>query len=219
MKKRVQIALEVMKDCQPHCMECLAKSINDKTDSGNHLWKQFEDEGFELKKPNGKSGFWKEYCPTCKRTTSYRQLVNPTPVYEQKGNLKRTTFSKQDKKRVWELWDKKCPVFGSTIAHYGDIEIDHRAPAKELIEQETKLSELSDSEIKDKYMPLYRHLNLVKRNKCQSCLRTKKRPVGPSGISFWFEGDDNYIESVGCNGCFWAYPEEWGERLNNALNK
>lgn len=214
MNKRVKNALEIMKDCKPHCMECLSIEIQDKTDSGNHLWKQFEDEGFKLKKPNNKNSSWREYCFKCDRSTSHRQLLNAQPIYQQKGNLKRAVFTKEDKKRVWELWDKKCPIFGNTIAHYGDIEIDHRSPAKNLVEQEIPLKNLSDKEIKDKYMPLYKHTNQIKRNKCSTCLQTKQRPPGPSNINFWFEGDKFYNENIGCNGCFWAYPEEWGNKLN-----
>ena len=217
MNKRVKNALKIMKDCQPHCMECLSKSIDDKTDSGNHLWKQFEDEGFELKKPKGRNSSWRENCNKCKKTTSHRQLLYPKPIHQQKGNLNRTTFSPKDKKRVWEIFDKKCPVNGNTIAHYGDIEIDHRSPAKELLIKEISLAELSDDEIKDNYMPLYKHLNQVKRNKCKTCLEIKKRPSGWTGIKYFFEGGENYTEETKCNGCPWAYPEKWGEKINNIL--
>ena len=218
MNKRVKNALKIMKDCKPHCMECLSTQIDDKTDSGNHLWKQFEDEGFELKKPNGVNASWREYCSHCNRSTSHRQLLDPKPIYEQKGNKKRTSFTKEDKKRVWKLWDKKCPIFGNTIAHYGDIEIDHRSPAKELTEQEISLDKLSDQEIQEKYMPLYKHINQVKRNKCSTCLQTKRRPVGPSGVRFWFVGDENYTDEIKCKGCFWSHPEKWGKELNKKLN-
>ena len=218
MNKRVKNALTEMKDCKPHCMECLSKSINDKTDSGNHLWKQFEDEGFELKKPKGRNSSWREFCDICDRSTSHRQLLSSTPIHSKKGNLHRTTFSPTDKKRVWEIFNKKCPINNNTIAHYGDIEIDHRSPAKELLEKESPLNELSDKEIIEKYMPLYKHLNQVKRNKCKTCIETKKRPSGWTGVKYFFEGDDNYTEEIGCNGCPWAYPEKWGIEINKILN-
>ena len=30
------------------------------------------------------------------------------------------------------------------------------------------------------------------RNKCKTCLETKKRPAGISGEKYWYEGDENY---------------------------
>jgi hypothetical protein len=219
MHKRVKVALKVMKDCQPHCMECLAKQIKDKTDSGNHLWKLFEDEGYELVKPKGRNSAWKEYCSVCERTTSFRQLVKPVPIYATRGNLHRTIFTKDDKERIWKLYNKRCPIFGSSIAHYGDIEIDHRSPAKIISEQETKLKDLTDEQVVEKYMPLYKHINQVKRNKCSTCLSTKKRPEAPLGIKFWYQGGEDYTDDVNCQGCAWAYPEKWGKALNKKLNE
>ncbi len=103
MNKRVRNALNIVGDYNPHCMECLSVQINDKTDSGNHLWKQFEDEGFKLKKPNNRNSSWREYCPKCDRSTSHRQLLSKDPIYKQKGNLKRTSFTKEDKKKSLEI--------------------------------------------------------------------------------------------------------------------
>ncbi len=68
-------------------------------------------------------------------------------------------------------------------------------------------------------MPLYKHTNQIKRNKCSTCLQTKQRPLGPSNINFWFEGNKEYNKIIGCKGCFWAYPEEWGKQLNLILSK
>lgn len=219
MKKRVVIALNIMKDCQPHCMECLSKQINDKTDSGNHLWKQFEDEGFELLKKNGKNSAWKTNCLVCKKTTSHRQLLKSTTIYQQKGNLKRISFTKEDKIRIHKLFNNKCPIFGNTIAYASDIEIDHRIPANNNTIQEKKLKELTDKELVDNYMPLERHINQVKRNKCKECSRTKQRPTGPTNIKFWFKGNEIFNDDVKCDGCFWAYPEMWGLELNKKINK
>ena len=219
MHKRVKVALKVMEDCQPHCMECLAKEIKDKTDSGNHLWKLFEDEGFALVKPKGRNSAWKEHCKVCGRTTSFRQLKEPVPIYETRGNLHRVNFTKDDKKRIWELFGKRCPIFGNSIAHYGDIEIDHRRPAKINSVDEIPLKELNDEEVIQRYMPLEKHINQVKRNKCSTCLSTKKRPAGPNGVKFWFDGGESYIEQTNCWGCAWAYPERWGEELNKILNE
>jgi len=217
MHKRVKVALKVMKDCQPHCMECLAKEINDKTDSGNHLWKIFEDEGFALVKPKGRNSAWKQHCEKCGRTTSFRQLEQPVPIYETRGNLYRVNFTKNDKKRIWELFGKRCPIFNNSIAHYGDIEIDHRMPAKINTVAEIPLKELNDEEVIQRYMPLVKHINQVKRNKCSTCISTKKRPAGPMGIKFWYYGDENLTEEGKCKGCAWAFPEKWSAELNKKL--
>ena len=79
------------------------------------------------------------------------------------------------------------------------------------------LKELSDEKVKAYYMPLPKHTNQVKRNKCKTCFTTKKRPCGPNGIKFFFEGDDNYIKEIGCKGCPWAYPEMWGKEIQKYL--
>jgi hypothetical protein len=220
---KIQTILNIIKDCKPHCVECISKETGYKTGSGDHLWKQLEDLGYGFKKNESKTrNCFAKQCSCGVKKTTHRQLTSAIPIHEQKGNLHRAIFTPNDKKRIWKLFNKKCPYNNNTIAHYGDIEIDHRSPAKELKEKEISLNKLTDQEIKDRYMPLYKHDNQVKRNKCKTCLETKKRPSGPAGSRFFFEGDDNYTEKTGCNGCYWAFPEKWGEKineLNGILNK
>lgn len=215
---KIQTILNILKDCKPHCVECISKETGIKTGSGDHLWKQMEDIGYDFIPNNTKTrNCFAKYCSCIGRKTTHRQLTSITPTHEQKGNVHRASFSPKDKKRVWEVFGKKDPIFGNSIAHYGDIEIDHRFPAKELSSKEIPLKELSDEKLKAYYMPLPKHTNQVKRNKCKTCYTTKKRPKGPNGIKFFFEGDDNYTKEIGCNGCPWAYPEIWGKEIQKYL--
>lgn len=211
---KIQTVLNIIKDCKPHCVECISKETGYKTGSGDHLWKQLEDLGYGFKQNINKTrNCFAKQCSCRVKKTTHRQLTSPIPIHEQKGNLHRATFVPNGKKRVWGIFDKKCPIWGTTIAHYGDIEIDHRSPAKELTEKEIPLSQLTDQEIKDKYLPLNKQDNFKKRNKCKTCLETKKRPSGPMNIKFFFEGDENYTKEIGCGGCPWAYPEKWGKEI------
>lgn len=220
-KQKVLIVAKIMSDCKPHCVNCIEKETGFKTYSGAHLFKDMGDFGYDfenLSNPNSSNKAWKSFCKKCNSKHSHRKLTNSLPIHEQKGNLNRTTFSPEDKKRVWKIFDKKCPVSNTTIAHYGDIEIDHRSPAKELTEKETPLDQLTDQEIKDKYLPLNKQDNFKKRNKCKTCLETKKRPSGWAGIKWFFEGGEDYTEETKCNGCPWAYPEKYGKAVQKILD-
>ena len=61
--------------------------------------------------------------------------------------------------------------------------------------------------------------NLLKSRICEECAKTNKRGKGYKVIEFWYEGTEQYDESIGCRGCFWHNPSAWREELNKKIKE
>jgi hypothetical protein len=110
----------------------------------------------------------------------------------------------------------KCAVSGVIID--GKCEIDHRIPMSR-VKKESKIGN-SLEEINNQYQGVSSRGNTKKRDVCGKCLRTGNRGKGTfkENISFWFNGTEKYDDVIGCNGCYWAYPEKWDNELNKKVS-
>ncbi len=75
-----------------------------------------------------------------------------------------------------------------------ELEIDHKFPQVRWNKNEEKYSnQMSDDEIKTKFMLLTRSNNLLKSRYCEKCVKTGKRGCFP-GIYFWGKGNEEWVE-------------------------
>ena len=80
-------------------------------------------------------------------------------------------------------------------------------------------SNLTDAQLMEKFMLLSRANNLLKSRICEECKKTGKRGKEYKVIEFWYEGDENYSEEIGCKGCFWHDPTTWRSKLNDFVKE
>lgn len=105
-----------------------------------------------------------------------------------------------------------------------ELEVDHKFPQVRWCKDESENKvDMSEVEIKEKFILLTRSNNLLKSRYCERCVKTGKRGRFP-GIYFWYEGNENWkgkseCDEQGCIGCFWYDPYRWREELNKIVNK
>ena len=91
-----------------------------------------------------------------------------------------------------------------------ELELDHRVPRIRATKDETSIDPGNAAAVRAEFQALTRVHNLQKSRACETCVLTGARtPFLAYSVEFWFEGGASYEEAVGCNGCGWAYPEEW----------
>ena len=199
---------EVLKDLNWHCSECElpgsqpAKALQ-----------MMRQDGYEMKK-NGANWEKRQYCSNCQRVTPHRKLVT---LDRKEGSISRVIFSKKIRKKIIEHYKNKDEILGYSPTGRV-IEIDHRVPEVRWNESEKELPEdLTDEEIEKRYMLLVREHNLLKSRKCERCKRTGKRqPL--LEINFFYQGNEDYEDNLGCVGCGWHNPKKWKSELNKRLN-
>ena len=96
------------------------------------------------------------------------------------------------------------------------LELDHRVPHIRSKGDEPRIDPSNENEVRRVFMCLSASHNLAKSRACESCVKTNQRPPF-LGIKYWNQGDASYTEELGCDGCGWAYPEEWRDSLNDEL--
>jgi hypothetical protein len=122
----------------------------------------------------------------------------------------------------WNYTPKQIKIMighcGGRDAFDGDagseLELDHRVPRIRAAKDETPIDPDDAVAVRAEFQPLTRVHNLQKSRACETCVLTGKRtPFGGHGIGFWFEGTSEYDDENGCNGCGWAYPEQWHQEV------
>jgi hypothetical protein len=126
----------------------------------------------------------------------------------------RWDYTAKERKKMLETCGNKDAFDGAE----GSLELDHRVPMIRSTADEERIDPDDADKVQQTIMCLTRQHNLKKSRACESCVETEIRPVPPIGIVHWFEGDENYDEVIGCNGCFFAYPERWKASLNERLS-
>ena len=118
-------------------------------------------------------------------------------------------------RRVWRVYRGKEVMFGRRIPVDKAI-VDHKVSLHRMIEDEPPLSEdCSKEEIMKRYQLLARvntDGNLYKSRHCEKCFDTGIRQ-GFMNIGFFFEGNYNYDNSIGCVGCPHHDYKRWFEEL------
>ena len=202
---------ETMSDCKWHCTKCELISGQAKT---WQVWRQ--EKGVQLDTDEKGNYFKKMYCESCNTNTIHRKLKS-TEILDT-GLKARTGIPPKVSKRVKNLYG--CvDEYSVRVEPAKDLEIDHRIPQVRWTSNEDDNSNLTDAQLMEKFMLLSRANNLLKSRICEECKKTGKRGKGYKVIEFWYEGDENYSEEIGCKGCFWHNPTAWRSRLNDFVKE
>lgn len=105
---------------------------------------------------------------------------------------------------------------------------DHKFPESRWDENTPDMDNrnLSEEDILKKFQLLDNASNLRKKQMCESCAETGKRP-SIYGINFFYKGSERWDENIpvrgrnaekGCIGCPWYDIEKWKKELNKLLN-
>ncbi len=207
---------EVMKDLQWHCSKCELKSGQAKT---WQMWRQ--EKGLQIDKDNDGHYYKIIYCDNCKEKTHHRKLKSLKVLEVVKL---RVGISKKFAKKVKGIYKNEDAVFLRKFSP-NQLEIDHKFPQIRWNKNEDENGlDMSEKEIKDKFILLTRSNNLLKSRYCEKCYKTGKRGNFP-GIFFWFKGSEKWDKKIdkhdkkGCDGCFWFDPYKWREELNKIIKK
>lgn len=106
---------------------------------------------------------------------------------------------------------------------------DHKFPESRWDENTPEVNDsyMSETEILRKFQLLDNASNLRKKQMCESCAESGRRP-SMYGISFFYRGSEKWDDSIpirgqeaekGCVGCPWYDIEEWKKELNKLLKK
>lgn len=200
---------ETMSDLKWHCSKCELLSGQAKT---WQVWRQ--EKGIQLDQDETGNWYKNIYCEKCGIKTIHRKLKSTEIVTE---NLKaRTGIPAHIAKRAKELFNCVDEYSMRTEAA-GQLEIDHRTPQVRWTKNEEDNTNLTDEQIKEKFMLLSRPNNLLKSRICEECVKTNKRGKGYKEIEFWYKGTEEYDDSIGCEGCFWYSPSKWRMAVNKTL--
>lgn len=202
---------ETMSDCKWHCSKCELLSGQAKT---WQVWRQ--EKGIQLDQDENGNYYKNVFCNNCGIKTVHRKLKSTEIITE---NLKaRTGIPPKIAKRAKELYG--CVDEYSMRTEAANIlEIDHRVPQVRWTKNEDDNTNLTDEQIKEKFMLLSRQNNLLKSRICEECARTNKRGKGYKEIEFWYVGDEDYTDEIGCVGCFWHNPSKWRKELNKTIKE
>lgn len=204
---------EILKDLKWHCTKCELKSGQAKT------WQMWRHQGIQLD-TDEKGNFYKKiFCEKCKNKTIHRKLKLLELLEETKT---RSGLPQKLAKKIKEVLMYEEALFLRKIMPK-ELEIDHKFPQVRWNKNEDEnKKEMSEAEIKDKFILLTRSNNLLKSRYCEKCYKTGKRGCFP-GIYYWFKGDENWDKKIsnydkrGCEGCFWNNPYKWREELNKII--
>jgi len=204
---------KTMSDLKWHCTKCALKSGQAKT------WQIWRQMGIQLS-TNEKGSFYKTiFCEKCKNKTVHRKLISLIILKDTKV---RSGLSQKLAKKIKEVLNFEEALFLRKIMPR-ELEVDHKFPQVRWgsNEDENK-SDMSEKEIKDKFILLTRSNNLLKSRYCEKCYKTGNRGCFP-GIYFWFKGVQIWNKKIdkhnkrGCEGCFWNDPYKWREELNKVI--
>jgi len=205
---------EKMSDLKWHCSKCELKSGQAKT------WQVWRQSGLQLRKDDKGNWYKKIACPICNNQTIHRSLES---LEISDNTVNRSGIPQKLSKRIKEILKNEEAVFLRKLIS-NELEIDHKFPQIRWSTNEDKnLNEMSEAEIKRKFILLNRSNNLLKSRNCEKCFKTGKRGNFP-GIYFWYKGDEEWPKDCeptnesGCVGCYWHNPYSWREELNNLIN-
>lgn len=202
---------ETMSDCKWHCTKCELLSGQAKT---WQVWRQ--EKGIQLDTDENGKWFKRTFCKNCGISTIHRKLKSVEIISE--GLKARTDIPPEVKKRAKELF--ACiDEYSMRTEVPKDLQLDHRVPQVRWATNEDDNSNLSDAQIREKFMLLTESNNLLKSRVCEECVKTGKRGKGYKEIEFWYKGTEIYDSSLGCVGCFWHSPSVWRAELNKKIKE
>ncbi len=207
------IDFETLSDLKWHCTKCELKSGQAKT------WQVWRQQGIQLDIDEQGNFYKKQYCTKCNSVTIHRKLKSLEILEETKT---RFGISPNLAKKIKEIYKNEEAVFLRKLPPK-ELEVDHKFPQVRWSSNEKENSlEMSEEQIRAKFILLTRSNNLLKSRQCERCVKTGQRGNFP-GILFWYQGDQNWRglslnDEQGCVGCFWYDPYEWRKKLNELVS-
>jgi len=203
----------ILSDLKWHCTKCELKSGQAKT------WQVWRQQGIQLD-TDEKGHFYKiMFCEKCQNKTVHRKLKSL--IISEDTNI-RSGLPQNLAKKIKEVLHFEEAVFLRKMMPK-ELEIDHKFPQVRWNKNEAEnRRDMSEKEIKQKFILLTRSNNLLKSRFCERCFKTGRRGNFP-GIYFWFRGNQNWDKNIdkndcrGCIGCFWNDPCCWREEINKSL--
>lgn len=204
---------KILSDLKWHCTKCELKSGQAKT------WQVWRQSGIQLD-TDEKGNFYKTiFCEKCKNKTVHRKLKSLTILED--TNI-RSGLPQKLAKRIKVVLKFEEALFLRKLLPR-ELEVDHKFPQVRWNKNEEKNKpDMSEKEIREKFILLTRSNNLLKSRYCEECYKTGRRGNFP-GIFFWFKGDGKWDKKIdkhdkkGCEGCFWFSPYKWREELNKVI--
>lgn len=201
---------ETLSDLKWHCSKC---DFNSTQPARN--FKNIRDAWFEMEKE------WKNYekqmfCEKCWRNRWHRKLKSLIQI---SNSIFRSTMPESFKKRVKDLYNWEEAFFLRKLP-YDLLEVDHKFPQVRWSKNEENLNNLTDQQIKDKFLLLTRSNNLWKSRICENCVRNFKRGLWEKDLFYnWNEkwAWININDEKWCVWCFFYDPYKWREKLNKKI--
>lgn len=190
-----------------HCASCELPGSQPAKTSEN-----FRKLGFEELSGTGSDDEYCQMlnCENCGSMNSHRCLAAPFPTSETRlrENMP-DSFMKRAKNILAEQ---------QGIEDHSSYELDHKRPHMRRENDEViDFNSITDTEIRERFQLLKPDVNKVKREKCNSCVKSGERPGLDLGngteIQKFTKGCSEYTEEVGCEGCPYYDLTEWGEQL------
>lgn len=196
---------ETLKDGEWVCSECeldgsqIAACI-----------RNYRNLGFVFDSESNQGDTAKLECDSCGEKTTHRRMKYPFPVKEESL---REDISDKFRQRVKEVHNNR-DAFDDKIKKPSNLEVDHRKPRIRCDESEDiDFENITDDEIKEKFQLTSQTNNTRKSRACERCKKTGCRQ-SPLGTDYFYKGDEEYTEELGCEGCFFYDPDEWRDSLN-----
>ena len=205
---------QTMSDLLWHCSKCELKSSQAKT---WQVWKN--EKGIQLWQDDNWNYYKIQLCENCWVKTYHRKIIS-TQILE--APKPRSWISNKVAKKVKDLY-KNQEAFFLRYFSSNQLEVDHKFPQIRWNSIEDNNNDLSDEELRWKFILLSRSNNLWKSRQCEKCYKTGKRWNFP-WIYFWWKWNDSWDNQIdkhdekGCIGCFWHDPYKWRNELNNKIN-
>jgi len=204
---------EIMSDLKWHCTKCELKSGQAKT------WQVWRQNGIQLD-VDEKANYYKTiFCNKCQNNTIHRKLKSLEILEDTKS---RAGIPPELSKKVKFVYKNEEAMLLREMPPK-ELEVDHKFPQVRWNTDEKENSpNMTEDEIKSKFILLTRSNNLLKSRYCEKCVKTNIRGNFP-GIYFWYKGTEKWQtdkhDEKGCIGCFWYDPYKWREELNKIVNK
>lgn len=206
---------EVLSDLAWHCTKCELKSAQAKT------WQTWRHKGLQLA-TDEKGNFYKRiFCQDCDKNTIHRKLLS---LEISDATKVRSAISPKLVQRIKAIYNYEEAVLLRRLASR-ELEIDHRFPQIRWdTNEDINDVNMTEDEIKYKFILLSRSNNLLKSRYCERCFKTNKRGHF-AGILYWHKGDRNWDRNIsphderGCEGCFWYDPYIWRKKLNALIER